>query len=61
MRAVLVVELDLDNGDHLVETMDAVDWRAIPHFGGSVRVAFDGINGEDVATNILIYIDTDRP
>lgn len=57
MKAIVVISLDLDDADQLTEVLEYANWPGIPHFGGQVRVAFDGFNDEQVATHVLNWLD----
>jgi hypothetical protein len=53
-RAVIVVELALDNPDQIAEALTHMHPQSIPAFAGAVRVAVG-----DVADSLIAWLDED--
>ena len=56
MKAIVVIEFEC-SPDDLPEILDHINPPRIPHFHKRVRVAIDDPKGEDIATQVLDWLD----
>lgn len=62
IRYIVVLDLLIDpdklHGE-LPDALRAIHAEKVPHFGGSVRVAVDDPDGEQVASKVIAYLENE--